>query len=222
MMPAIPNLLRPDQIQETKEEVTRIERTLQQPHVQDPSELLRQRSRLNQTLQDLTPKPFEGIEKDMAVKRANDLLSEMLNGMPTQAEMRRCPPGSIDKHMKWEKRNKQKVMEWKNLQLRLNAGSGDREVANLERFRPQGGAGELNLGDGLIQGKIISFGGEPVPGSIATDLELVTLRRISPDLADMLAVLTNEQRADMLGKVREVIAQEAEKKIDEVRVRAGG
>jgi hypothetical protein len=37
--------------------------------------------------------------------------------MPSQEEMRKAPPGAVDKHMGWEKRNKPKIAEWKNLRF---------------------------------------------------------------------------------------------------------
>ncbi|KKL86602.1 hypothetical protein LCGC14_1943120, partial [marine sediment metagenome] len=41
-----------------------------------------------------------------AVKTEELLRESWLNGMPTQAEMRRNPPGAVDKNTSWQKRTK--------------------------------------------------------------------------------------------------------------------
>lgn len=144
------NLLRPNQQVEMKDEVRILEDKLQSPHIEDKGTVRRQLHRLKQQLEIQTPKPFVGAEVDAAVKREQDLREQILQGMPSQEEMRKSPPGAIDKHRTWEKRNKEKIIEWKNIQLRLHADSNEVDIANFERFRPT--SSSLNMDNAFIPG----------------------------------------------------------------------
>ncbi len=159
-------LLRPQQIEEMHDEKQRLERTLDAPphvvsQVQDVGAMRRQLRQLNAQLEHQTPRPYKQDEIDKAVVREEKLRGEFTAGMPTQAEMRKTPTGAVDKHMAWERRNKRNIMEWKNIRLRLQASGGisgmtdGRDVANIERFRPTGGSGELPMHAPLISGKDI-------------------------------------------------------------------
>jgi hypothetical protein len=114
--------------------------------------------------------------------------------MPSQEEMRKAPPGAVDKHMSWEKRNKLKILEWKNLRLRLTHGT-EAEAANLERHRPTGST--LNMDNAHIVGK--QFFMPETSGPVVTfgDDELAILRKHAPEIALKLAVLTNAQRTEV-------------------------
>ena len=129
------------------------------------------------------------------VVRSKDLLGDILQGMPSQEEMRKSPPGAVDKHRQWERRNKTKILEWKNLQLRLNAGSGDRDVANLERHRPT--ASSLNMDSAFIPGKQFYMPETTGPAVPFNDEQLALLRKMSPALADQLALMSNAQRQEV-------------------------
>jgi hypothetical protein len=146
------SLLRPNQVEDYKSEIKSAEEKLQSKHIQDKGEVAKQLRRLKAAFESQVPRPPEtGEEEDSLVRRGKQLLDEILVGMPSQEEMRKAPPGAVDKHMKWEARNKAKIQEWKNIQLRLTAGSNEREAANLERFRPTGST--LNMDNAFIQGK---------------------------------------------------------------------
>jgi hypothetical protein len=51
--------------------------------------------------------------------------------MLSHEEMRKCPPGAVDRHRRWEKKNK-KILEWQNIQRRLNAERGPRVGVDRE------------------------------------------------------------------------------------------
>ncbi|MGI9405868.1 MAG: hypothetical protein ACR2O4_05815, partial [Hyphomicrobiaceae bacterium] len=121
-------------------------------------------------------------------------------------------PGAVDKHRLWEKRNKKKLSEWKNIELRLHQnGFGElpdaTDLVNFERYRPSGGSQQVNMDNAQIPGRM-QFG--PVPGAgpatVLTDQETDTLRAIDPELADRLALMPNDQRA----RVKEFIRNLAE------------
>jgi len=199
----IPNLMRPNQVDATEAEIQRLEGQLTQPSLQDPGMARKQLNALKRTMYEQAPHMFEGSEVDWQVRRAKDLEEELKEGMPTQAEMRKNPPGAVSKHMNWEKRNQQKIQEWKHIKLRLNAGNNDPDAANMERFRPVGGAQELSMDNAQIPGKLYNLPPGPItPAVIMSDSESKLLKALDPGLHAQMAVLDNETREKILALVR--------------------
>jgi len=128
-----------------------LENNLKNPYIQDKGAVSTQLRKLNKQLETQTPTEYKADEIDSKVKREKELREDLLNGMPSQEEMRKAPPGAIGKHMTWEKSKKAKLMEWKEIQLRLNPESDDPDVANFERFRPK--TNSLNMDNAQIPGK---------------------------------------------------------------------
>lgn len=151
-------LLRPHQREELETDKKTLERNLSNPYIQDKGAVSTQLRKVNKQLEIQSPKPYPENEVDKAAKREKALLEELSSTMPSQEEMRKCPPGAIGKHRAWEKKNKPKVLEWKELRLRLNSGSNDPDIANLERYRPT--RSTLNMDNALIPGKNFSFPSE--------------------------------------------------------------
>ena len=220
-----PNLLRPAQVQENVAEIARLEETIRQPQLQDRTTAVRQLRALQRTVTDFSPRPFEGKEKDAAAKQERELRAAMLQGMLTKAEMRLNPPGAVGKLQQWTKANAERIQAWKYLQLRLNAGTDDPDVANFERFRPEGGAQELSLGGSQIARK--DFHNLGTTGVVTlTDEEMGELDRLNPELRERVAFLDNETRALVREIVRGVAPVSAEPKpkrewTDEQRKAAG-
>lgn len=189
-------LLRPDQLQIAKEEISSLEAKLSNPLIQDKGEVYKQLQRAKKATDEQTPLAPKDVEEEgRMVKRADELLAKILEGMPSKEEMRKSPPGAIDKHMKWERANKKRIEEWKNLRLRLTAGSGDREVANLERYRPT--RSTLNMDTTFVVGKNFFMPETTGPSVVFSDAQLEVLRKLSPQLADSLALMTNPERAEV-------------------------
>jgi len=189
-------LLRPAQLADARGERASLEKKLHNPHIQDKGEVAKQLKRLDQMLSAQTPKPFEGAAKDAAVKLEAELREELLQGMPSQEEMRKNPPGAVDKHMAWEHKNKQKLLQWKNLVLRLNHDNPDGSVANFEKYRPRGST--LNMDSAQIQGREYFMPPPGVaPAVVFSEEEMSLIRDLNPGLADKLALLTNTQRAEV-------------------------
>lgn len=197
-------LMRPRQVEETMEEARRIEATLAAPPhianaIQDRGEMTRQLRSLKASLEHQVPRPYGQDELDAAVQRRDDLVEQFTQGMPTQAEMRRNPSGARDKHIRWEKANKKKILEFKNIALRLHATEGgspdETDIANIEKFRPKDAAHELNMHNEQIAGKM-QYGPEPGagPAVVFTDEETETLKAADPELASRLALMPNEHR----------------------------
>jgi hypothetical protein len=187
-------LLRPDQLQSAHEEIASLEAKLSNPLIQDKGQVRKQLVQARKLTEQQTPLPPANSEEEgRMVARSKELLEKILRGMPSQEEMRKSPPGAVDKHRKWEARNKPAILEWKNLQLRLTAGSGEREVANLERHRPT--ASTLNMDNAQITGKQFFMPATSGPAVTFNDDQIAVLRQLSPQLADALALMSNADRA---------------------------
>ena len=186
------NFLRPDQLTAATEEIKSLEDRLMSPHIQDKGEVRKQLIRVRKQTEEQAPKPPENTqEEERLVKRERLLRDEILAGMPSQEEMRKAPPGAVDKHAAWEKRNKPKIIEWKNIRLRLHPGA--RETANLERFRPV--ASTLSMDNAVIPGRNFYMPETTGPSVVFSDEEVEALRKMKPALADGLSLMSNEQRA---------------------------
>ena len=210
------SLLRPHQVEQTEREVGRLESTLNAPPhiasaIQDRGEMVRQLRSLKRDLETQSPKPY-GADLDAAVARSEQLKEEILLGMPTGREMRRNMAGATDKHRKWEARNKPKILEWKNIQLRLHAGGhldelrDATDIANFEKHRPVDASHELNMHNEQIV-RPLQFGPAPGagPATVFSEQETETLTAIDPEIAGQLAVMNNEQRASVKAFMQNVM-----------------
>lgn len=217
-------LLRPNQIAEYETTEESLEQKLTGPHskyIQDKGAVRGQLKRLRHALETQRPQSPVGEEKDAMVKENKALLDEILVGMPSQEEMRKCPPGAIDKHRVWEKRNKQKILRWKNNQLRLNAGTDQIDIANLELHRPK--KSSLNMDNAVISGDDY-FLPEKVGYSVPfSDEDIRLLRERAPvDVWTKLPTLTAEQRTLLrqvyLDTWEDPVAQTPQATVDEATV----
>lgn len=190
-------LLRPAEAESRKDEIKKLEEKLSSKHIEDKGEVNRQLRMAKKDFDTQIARPPETRdEEDRMVKRSRDLLSKILPGMPSQEEMRKAPPGAVDKHMAWERRNKKAILEWKHLQLRLTAGSGNREVANLEKHRPT--VSTLSMDNAQIPGKAIYLPENPDGlGVTFSEAQLALLEQLAPDLRQRLASLTNSERSSV-------------------------
>jgi hypothetical protein len=195
------SLLRPDQVKSAQDEIKNLEAKLQNKHIEDKGEVRRQLNRVKKDFEAQVPRPPEPGEEGKMVNRAKDLLSQIVSGMPSQEEMRKNPPGAVDKHLSWERRNKAKIAEWKHIMLRLNAGAGDASAANLEKHRPV--TSTLNMDSAQIPGKQIYLPENPDGlGVTFTNDQIAVLRSLDPGLADKLGALSNAQRR----QVKEIVS----------------
>jgi len=199
-------LLRKDQVQDMEDEKLAAETKLRSPSfLGDKYAVKEQLQALVQQLESQRPRPYTSAEIDGAVKREAQLRAEIREGMLSQEEMRKCPPGAVDRHRAWEKRNVGRIEEWQNIQRRLTCESDDVESASIENFRPV--QSTMNMHNALIPGKDYYLppmgAGQPVIFS-AAQIEL--LRALNPGLADTIGALSNVER----GQVKDVL-QQAEK-----------
>jgi len=144
------SLLRPAQVEELTSEKGNLEEMASYKFTPNRGEVIAALRRVDNTLNEQAPKPFVGEDLDTAVKEEAQLREEIQVGMLSQEEIRKNPPGAVGRLQAWEKRNKEKILAWKHMTLRLNIGSDDPDVANFERFRPT--RNTLNLDNAQIPG----------------------------------------------------------------------
>jgi hypothetical protein len=179
LAPTTHALLRQDQVEDMEDEKSVLQQKLVNPNIQDKGAVAEQLRRVARQLETQRPMPYTSEDIDRAIKREAELKGEILQGMLSHEEMRKCPPGAVDRHRRWEKKNKKRILEWQNIQRRLNAQNEDRESASIENFRPT--VSTMNLDNALIAGKQFYFGpanaGLPVTFSAE---QLAVLRTLNP------------------------------------------
>lgn len=193
-------LFRPDQVEDAKNTIESLQEKLQDRHIEDKAEVAKQLRRVTANFNDQVPRPPTSVEEeDRMQKRSRQLLAEFRQGMPSAEEMRKAPDGAVSKHMAWEKKNKKKIEEWRNLQLRLSHGQ-DRECTKIERFRPRDST--LGMHSAFIPGQQYFLPPDGAGRSVAfSEDQLAMLRSIAPDVADKIGLMNNEQR----GEIKEIV-----------------
>lgn len=216
-------LLKPHQVEEMIGERERLVQLLdptfaaQNPHIvaqlQDKRALQTQVAGISRQLTDQLPRAYEPDQLDAAIALEKQLLEEIReDGMPTHREMRRNPAGAVDKHLGHEARNKSKIRRWKNLRRRLYASGalpdsiGERDMANVETFRPYTTSHELAMDNEQIPGMTYhtQAGGPAAAVTVFSGEDLDTLRGINPNVAAQIALMSDKDRSwvrDVLDKI---------------------
>ena len=187
-------LLRPNQLKEYEEVHDSLKAKLNNKFVQDKTAVRHQLKRVERDLERQAPKEIPTADKDAVIKETDKLLETIQEGMPSSEEMRKCPPGAIYKHMQWEKRNKKNIQDWKTNRLRLNVGTDDPDVANLEMHRPE--KSELNMQSAFIPGKQFHLGTEIGVATVLSDEDLALIKERAPEeIYGKLCLMDAEGRA---------------------------
>ena len=203
-------LLTPSQVQENTEMADRLRGTLNAPphirnQIQDRPLMVRQLRNLDAALARSMPRAYEGVGKDAASVRERELREYLVNdGMLTQEDMRGAPPGAADRHLSWERRNKTKIVEWKNLKRRLHAtecqgGAFEniKDISNIESFRPRGFARSMDSAGAQVVTKAIHLPDHVSPATVLSDQDMADLRAVRPAAAASVGLMDNEQRAEV-------------------------
>lgn len=149
------NLLRYDQRQQLQSEVDNADNMLKHAKADEVGQVMASKARIMKQLESLSPEPLTAKEKDTLGNLEKKLRARITENMPTQEVMRKNPAGAVDWHMRWEKHNKKAIRIWKNIRVQLNPDNSDRDLANIERYRPSGAVDRLR-GDAQIPG-VISY-----------------------------------------------------------------
>ena len=136
-------LLKAEQIQDLHEEKDQIDAALAPTNpfrskISKPQLMHQRRKAIDRQLEDYAPEKLDGMEKDKLANLEKELRAAWTTNMPTEEEMRKNPPGMVDRHRKWEKLNKKIIGQWKNVRRQLEPDSDDKDLANIERYRPSG------------------------------------------------------------------------------------
>jgi len=184
-------LLRPDQVQTAQDEIKSLEAKLSNPLIQDKGQVRKQLQQAQKLTAEQTPQPPVTVEEEgRMVKRANQLFAEILPTMCSQEEMRKAPPGAVNKYLRGEgsPEVKAKIQEWKHLRLRLTSGTGDRDAANLEVHRPT--TSSLNMDSAQIPGKNFFMPDTTGPAVTFSDAQIAYLKSIGFEPG----LMSNDQR----------------------------
>ncbi|MES0339862.1 MAG: hypothetical protein ABUK15_07385 [Anaerolineales bacterium] len=197
------NVLHPRQVAEITEQKAQLHGILNAPphirnQLQDNGAAVRKQVQDADALLRQAPEPFSAGEIDGAVNAERQLRESWLEGMPTHEEMRKNPPGAVDKNIAWNNKKKSDVLKWKNISRRLHAseigGNAGNDVSNVEMYRPT--EGSMSMDGAQITGKQYRLPpeGADLP-TVFTDEDKETLEGIDPETASQLAIMDNDKRA---------------------------
>ena len=141
------------QIEDLKVEIAGMESMLDDPksRLEDRGGMVQTLRRMSQELHDGSPPDTTPMQRDALDREEKALRAEIVPAMPSQAEMRKCPPGAIGKHRAFEEAFKAKILRWKNIRRTLNKGNEDPDISNLELYR--GKDSTLNMDNAVVPGK---------------------------------------------------------------------
>lgn len=216
--------LKLSQIEDMKAEGNRLKSMLEAPRhisaqIQDRSQVYNTLKRIETSLARDTAQPYVGADLDKAVKREKEIRDAFVADMCTQAEMRRNPPGALDKHLAFEEKHGRNIGEWKNIRRRLHVSGAlpshvsERSLSNIEMFRPAGGAGEMSM-DGAQIPQTKSYHGLGGRSTTFTDVELALLEQMAPKLKNMIALLSADERDEVKAALSEAQGQAATPVVD--------
>ena len=159
MKPLTTNLLRVRQRQEMEQAREGLKRALHNPDIEDKARVSQNLRQLDRQLVAQVPEPLTGAEKDQLSKVEKRLRAKWTEGMLTEEEMRKNPAGAVDNHRRWEREKKKYINAWKNVTIQLNPDNDDKDLCNIERFRPAGAVGRMRT-DAQIKGHM-AYGNVP-------------------------------------------------------------
>lgn len=150
------NLLRYAQREQIKREIEQASDSLGKATTEDAAAIRGTRQKLQRQLDAGSPESLTGKEKDTLAALEKKLLKRITTNMPTEESMRKNPVGAVDHATKWEKANKKLIRMWKNIRIQLNPDNSDRDLANIDRYRPSGQTDRMRT-DAQIPG-LMTFG----------------------------------------------------------------
>jgi hypothetical protein len=131
-------LLRFHQREQLQAEIDQADKMIPHAKPEEKGGILASRDRTKRQLDAQSPDTLTGKEKDTLHALEKKLRTRITTNMPPEEVMRKNPAGAVDWHMKWEKANKKLIRMWKNVRIQLNPENSDRDLANIERYRPSG------------------------------------------------------------------------------------
>lgn len=132
------NLLRYQQREELLNDVKSGEEMLSSAKPEEKGVIHSNINKTKRRLHEQSPEPLTGKEKDTLHTLEKKLIKRITTNMPTEEVMRKNPAGATDWHSKWERANKKLIRMWKNVKIQLNPDNSDKDLCNVERYRPSG------------------------------------------------------------------------------------
>lgn len=126
----------PQQRERIREDTAHMKEAVQTGRLQFTQHMKAQIKRQEAMLQDGTPPELTPEQRDVAIARVKTLNEEIKVGMPTEREMNKKVADTLDRHMEWEKANKEKVLERKKLLRMIDPENDLPNYANIEKIRP--------------------------------------------------------------------------------------
>src|SRR3990167_5834343 len=156
MKPLTEHLLRKRERNELEDAITREQRMLEHPKIEDKTQVKKNIAQLKGRLERFSPEPLAAAERDKLSKLEKQLAVKIQDGMPSDETMRKNPVGAIGQHTRWERAKKKLIKMWKNVRIQLNPDNDDADLANVEQLRNPGQMDRLRT-DAQISGHM-SYG----------------------------------------------------------------
>lgn len=188
------NLLRYAQREELKNDIESTKGMLESAKPNEKAILNSSIKKTQRQLNEGSPEPLTGKEKDKLHQLEKQLRTKITENMPTEEVMRKNPTGAVDWHTKWQNKNKKLVKLWKNIKIQLNPDSSDKDLANIERYRPSGQTDRMRT-DAQIVG-LMSYGNVPDenwPFEPPTNTALEQAKRVTEEEAEQTVNLALDQ-----------------------------
>ncbi len=181
--------------------------------IQNQEALVREIREIDGMLERDAPQPIPSEQIDDARRLEAELADSIRQGMPSQEEYRRNTAGAVDRHRAWDSAKKDAVLKWKHLRRRMWATgmsehglSDEQDVSNVEKLRPRNVSADL--GDAQIPQVRTMFQQPPgsAPVRVMSDAQKGVLQEIAPDIAESMATLPNDIRAEILDRIDALVA----------------
>lgn len=134
------NYLRFHQRKEHQREIEDVDRVLNDPverkNLSNPGALRQQNEIRKRTFRSQVPPPLTASQRDKLERVNREALASAKEGMLSTEELRHKPTGASDRLRAYEKAKKPHILIWKRSQILLHPESDDRDLCNLEKFRP--------------------------------------------------------------------------------------
>ncbi len=164
-MPIDKPLLRPHQMVAHQKDLEQCQQDLKNTDIKQKGVVRQRLQRLEKQYADQAPRPItDPIVRDKVAKRIKDLEDQIRVGLPSAEEMRKATNATVEQHRRWERANKPKINEWRNLSRQLNTDTSDpdthdRSLGDIEKLRPMSAQDRLRT-DGFIGGAM-TYGSVP-------------------------------------------------------------
>lgn len=141
------------QVQELKEDIAGMEKSLADPSSQfsDRGMVAKQLRQLRNDLETGAPPETTSEQRDALERERKRLIEKITDGMPSSEEMRKSPPGSQGKYEKHKKLTIADQIRYKNVMRTLHPDDDNPDLANLEMLRPR--TSTLNMDNAFIPGR---------------------------------------------------------------------